>query len=614
VVRAQLARLDQVPASRLVAETLIAVVAMPLWLLAIPHLPILAGMPGLAVMIAFILAALVLHPRPALAVVAIGAIGFEWLRPAASPQEQVARPLLFALIGSAVVSLAYARTTRYRRGQLYRTLFDQHPLPMWMFDEDTLRFLAVNEAAVRAYGYSHDEFARITLGDIRPPEDLARTADGPAQSTGAWRHRTKDGRVLEVFVRSQPIDVPGRRARLALIEDMTDRRTMEEQFRQAQKMEAIGLLAGGVAHDFNNLLTAIRGFAALLLDSLDPDDERRADAEEIDRAGARAASLTQQLLAFSRKQLLQVRVISLSDTVDEMVPMLRRVVSETIELRTRLDAQSRIEADPGQLQQILMNLVVNGRDALPPEGGGRITIETQDVDLDETYASLHAEVTPGPHAVLMVSDTGHGMDASTRTRIFEPFFTTKPLGQGTGLGLSTVYGIVKQSGGHVWVYSEVGYGTTFKVYFPVTEKPAVTAHPSPAQRGQLATGTILVVEDEEAVRSLLGRLLQREGYTVLLSDTPVAARAVWERADVSIDLLITDVVLPEMNGREVADAVQKHHPACRVLFISGYTREGVLTTRVLHEDAVFLQKPFTAIDLRRSVANLLNAGDVTQTH
>jgi len=587
---------------------------MPLWLLAIPHLPVFAEMPGVAVMIAFILAALFLHPRPALAFVAVGAIGFEWLRPSASPQEQIARPLLFALIGSAVVSLAYARTSRFRRGQIYRTLFDQHPLPMWVFDEGSLTFLAVNEAAVRAYGYSHDEFGRITLADIRPPDDVGRPADALCQPTGAWRHRTKDGRVLEVFVRSQPIDVPGRRARLALIEDMTDRRTMEEQFRQAQKMEAIGLLAGGVAHDFNNLLTAIRGFAALLLDSLDSGDERRQDAEEIDRAGARAASLTQQLLAFSRKQLLQVRVISLSETVDEMVPMLRRVVSETIELRTRLESRSRLEADPGQLQQILMNLVVNARDALPPEGGGRITIETQDVDLDEAYASLHAEVTPGPHAVLMVSDTGHGMDATTRTRIFEPFFTTKPLGQGTGLGLSTVYGIVKQSGGHVWVYSEVGYGTTFKVYFPVTEKPAVTPHPSLASRGQLATGTILVVEDEEAVRSLIGRLLQREGYTVLLSDTPVAARAVWERTDVSIDLLITDVVLPGMNGREVADAVQQHHATCRVLFISGYTREGVLTTRVLHEDAVFLQKPFSAIDLRRSVANLLSTGDVTQTH
>jgi PAS domain S-box-containing protein len=601
------------PPSRpqLAGQAVAVVAGMIAWLLIVPHVPILRDMPGMTVLAAFITLALLVDPRPALLGVLVGAVGLEMLRSPLPLANHIARFVVFVIVGAAITALVFARSERLRGAQIYRVLFEQHPLPVWVFDDETLRFLAVNDAALHAYGYTRQEFARMTLRDVRPGEDIprleARPWRGQPQVSGMWRHRTKDGTVREVFVRSQVLVFRKRRARMAIIEDMTERRSVEEQLRQAQKMEAIGQLAGGIAHDFNNLLTAIRGYAALLIEGLPEQDPRRQDAVEIDRAGERAASLTQQLLAFSRKQMLQVRVVSLTRTIEEMVPMLRRLVGESLEIRATLKAASRVRVDPTQLQQVLINLVVNARDALPR--GGRIIVETADVELDDAYASQHSQVTPGPHAVLIVSDNGHGMDPATQQRIFEPFFTTKPPGQGTGLGLSTVYGIVKQTGGHVWVYSELGQGTTFKVYFPVTTAPEEqpSAGPAAAFR-KLGHGTVLVVEDEDGVRSLLVRLLEHDGYHVLVAATPSAARAIWERPEVVIDLLVTDVVLPEMSGRQVAEAARAHHPGCRVLFMSGYTRDGVVTNGVLREDSSFLQKPFSAAELRRRVAETLAGG------
>jgi PAS domain S-box-containing protein len=603
--------ISEQPRQRLPAQFALVLVGVPLLVLLMRYVPVVGQMPRVPMLGVIVAMAVALDSRAALIGVLLVAAGLEATGPRVPIETHVVRALVFVIIGTAVVALAYARRVQTRESRIYRMLFEQHPLPMWMFDEDSLRFLAVNDAAVRTYGYSREEFGALTLRDVRPQEDVAkldgRTSYGTPQATGFWRHRNKVGAVFDVLIRSQAIALGRRRARLALIEDISERRSVEEQLRQAQKMEAIGQLAGGIAHDFNNLLTAILGYADLVKEDLDADDPRRRDMEEITRAATSAAALTQHLLAFSRKQVLQVRVISLTATIEQMIPMLRRLLGETIELRSVLGSASNVEADPVQVQQIVMNLLVNAKDALPR--GGRITIETTDVELDDAYASEHANVSPGRFAVLIVSDNGVGMDPATQTRIFEPFFTTKPAGKGTGLGLSTVYGIVKQSGGHVWVYSEVGRGTTFKIYFPVTADAAAAVVRRPARASVGANrATVLLVEDEAGVRSFVTRLLRRAGYTMLVAASPAEARADWERADVRIDLLVTDVVLPEMDGRAVADQVRAHHPGCRVLFMSGYTRDGAVTNGLVTDGEDFLAKPFTADDFMRRVAAVLDVG------
>lgn len=383
-------------------------------------------------------------------------------------------------------------------------------------------------------------------------------------------------------------------------------RQKEEELLQAQKMEAIGKLAGGVAHDFNNLLTVILGSTELLLDRLPADSGERCELERMQDAGEQAANLTRQLLAFSRKQVMQPEVLDLNEIVEGMRSILDRVMGEDIELVWKLSPGLHpVKFDPGKIEQVVMNLVVNARDAMPR--GGKITIGTGNVELDEDYVNEHPDAQRGPHAMLAVSDTGAGMDAETRKRIFDPFFTTKKLGHGTGLGLSTVYGIVRQGGGNIWVYSEPGHGTTFKVYLPRTDEgPAAPAHePSPVERP--ATGTVLLVEDEPGVRALLVRVLTEAGYRVLEAEDAEAARRTFAGNDGQVDLLLTDVVLPGTGGPEVAAELGGLQPGLKVLYMSGYTDDAIVHHGMLDEGAAFIEKPLRPRSILEKVREVLTA-------
>jgi PAS domain S-box-containing protein len=592
-------------------QCILVAVCLPAWI-AITHvLPILSSMPGVVVLVGLITIAFTFDRGPALLGVAIGAVGHELIRNAAPWPTHVSRMIVVALIGGVAVALAYGRTARLIAARRYQALFDRHPLPMIVFDEATLAILSVNAATVRTYGYTDAEFCRMSLREISGPDEAPLPQILPPPSNAAepvlMKHVTRTGQALDVQIRIQTVPFQGRQALLMLVEDITGQRELEGQFRQAQKMEAVGRLAGGVAHDFNNLLTAIRGYTSLLLDSLPEDDVRREDVLEIEKASARATELTRQLLAFSRKQIFQERVISLNDIVQEIAPMLRQLTREQVELRVRTQARGHVKTDPAQMQQVIMNLVVNARDAVGT--GGEIIVETADVVLDELYTRTHAAATVGPHVVLAVSDNGHGMSQEVQARAFEPFFTTKAAGAGTGLGLSTVYGIVKQSGGHLWIYSEVGRGTTIKVYLPRAmqerdEPPAVPELP----REPVATPTsVLVVEDEETVRTLLAKVLTRSGYTVFTAASAAEAAALVDDRQVVIDLLVTDVVLSRESGRELAILVTRAQPHARVLYISGYTDDAVVRHGILTEQMPFLQKPFTAAALLEKVASIMAA-------
>jgi signal transduction histidine kinase len=380
-----------------------------------------------------------------------------------------------------------------------------------------------------------------------------------------------------------------------------------EQLRQAQKMEAVGRLAGGVAHDFNNLLTAINGYSDLTLRSLEPKNPLRPRIEEIKKAGERAASLTRQLLAFSRKQMLQPRVLYLNTIIVEVDKMLRRLIGEDVMLETRLDpGLGQVKADPGQIEQILMNLVVNSRDPLPV--GGHITIGTRNRYLDRTRINGQEVVKPGHYVVLSVSDDGCGMDSQTQKKIFEPFFTTKEFGKGTGLGLSTVYGIVKQSEGSIWVYSELGKGTTFNIYLPRVDD--VTAHEEIAEMKQpVAAGreTVLLVEDEPMVRALAREVLEQYGYTVISAADGQEGLDICKGFAGRIDLIITDVVMPRLSGRELAESVASVRPDARILYMSGFTDDAIVRHGMLDEDFPFIQKPFSPELLASKTRELLDS-------
>jgi len=383
-------------------------------------------------------------------------------------------------------------------------------------------------------------------------------------------------------------------------------RKSEEQLRLRQRVEAIGQLAGGVAHDFNNLLTTIKGCVELLLSKLDRGDSPREEVEEIRKAAERATSLTQQLLAFGRRQVLQPQVLNLNEVVANINKMLLRLIGEDIQLHTVLDPELwPVKVDPGQIEQVVVNLALNARDAMP--GGGKLTIETANIFLDEEYALRHVSVKPGPWVMLAVTDNGCGMDRETMSHLFEPFFTTKEKGERAGLGLSTVYGIVKQSGGNIWAYSELGKGTTFKVYLPRAEEPGETYRPKPVPT--VARGgpeTILLVEDEEAVRKMVSKVFQNKGYTVLQARDGKEALQICERHEGQIHLLLTDVVMPQMSGRELAERLMSLHPQMRVLFISGYPDKAIVHHGVLGAGTAFLQKPFTLNALECKVRELLD--------
>jgi two-component system cell cycle sensor histidine kinase/response regulator CckA len=416
----------------------------------------------------------------------------------------------------------------------------------------------------------------------------------------------KDGNLHSFLVYKFPIpNFSGRRILGGVAVDITRQKQLEQQFNQAQKLEAIGRLAAGVAHDFNNLLTAIIGYAELLRLELSQGDALESPLQEIIKAGQRAAALTQQLLAFSRKQMLQPKPLNLNDVVGEMEEMLHRLISEDIQISVLLTPDlGAALADPVQIEQIILNLVINARDALPR--GGQITLETANVLLDEGYSQSHPEVTPGPYVMLAVTDNGEGMDAQTKARIFDPFFTTKEVGQGTGLGLSSVYGIVKQSDGHIWVYSEPGLGTTFKVYLPRMEADSEPLHVEAAP-GELPRGweTVLVVEDEEAVRTLIIQALKKSGYTVLAAPQGEEALAVCAGHPGPVHLLLADVILPKINGPELAAQLKTTYPELQVLFMSGYSDNTVFHHGVLDAEVNFLQKPFSVESLIRKVHEVL---------
>jgi PAS domain S-box-containing protein len=389
--------------------------------------------------------------------------------------------------------------------------------------------------------------------------------------------------------------------------DVTEQRLLEEQLQQSQKLESIGRLAGGIAHDFNNMLTAIIGYSELVMEHLPSTGEAGEEMLEIRRAADRASLLTNQLLAFSRKQILRPKTLDLNEVVTDVSRMLQRLIGEDVTMVTRLgEPLGPVNADPGQLTQVLMNLAVNARDAMPD--GGILTLETSNVELDDYYASTHVGVIPGPYVMLAVSDTGTGMASDVQRRIFEPFFTTKPVGKGTGMGLASVYGIVKQSGGNVWVYSELGHGSTFKVYLPraiAPDRPArETAGAAALPRG---SETILLVEDEQMVRELVRRSLEGCGYSVIEAADGPAALEMCRQIATRVDLLITDVVMPRMNGRQLATEITAARPDIRVLFMSGYTDNAIVHHGVLDETTNFLQKPFAMRTLVTKVREILDS-------
>jgi two-component system cell cycle sensor histidine kinase/response regulator CckA len=621
----------------------------------------------------------------------------------------------------------------------YRGLFEAIPLPTWLYDRETLAILAVNDAAIRHYGYQREEFLAMTVADLRLPEDVPLLRDAIRESAGVeyqqgdWRHRKKDGTVIEVEVHARTMTFRGRNARLVVIHDVTERqeaqerirrlderyrrliqesssgitlskldgsflavnpafvrmlgydseaevfalapperiyanpeeqarlraalaatgqvrnlelhlrrkddkvitvqiaarvvteagssepyletaitdvtelRRVERQFQQAQKMEAVGQLAGGVAHDFNNLLTVVLSYCDLLLAEADLAGLNREAVEAIRGAGISAATLTRQLLVFSRQEVVQQEVMYLNKLITGTGNMLARLIGEQVELATTLapDAGA-VKVDPGQLEQVIVNLAVNARDAMPD--GGRLLIESRNVEIHASGHEADALIPPGAYVLLVVSDNGVGMDAATQARIFEPFFTTKEPGKGTGLGLATVYGIVKQSGGHIAVYSELGKGTSFKIYLPRMSEAATTPRrlaDSPDSAG--GSETILLVEDEIKLRALVCRILEPKGYRVLAAADGDAALGIVVSHAGPIDLLLTDVVMPGMSGRVLADRALKLRPDMRVLFMSGYTDDAIVHHGVLESGMQFIEKPFAGKGLAKKVRQVLDA-------
>jgi PAS domain S-box-containing protein len=475
----------------------------------------------------------------------------------------------------------------------------------------------VNPAFTQMSGYTAEE----ALG--KNPRDLVKSGKHPREfyddlwqtilAGRAWHgemiNRRKDGSLYTEEQAVTPIrDASGAITRFVAIKrDMTEHLQLEAQFRQAQKMESVGQLASGIAHDFNNLLTVINGTAELVLAQVSQDDPVHADVQEISEAGERAAGLTRQLLAFSRQQILEPRVLNLNTVVAGLESLLRRLLGEDIDLVVvPMPGVGHVKADPGQIEQVITNLAVNARDAMPQ--GGRLTIEIENVDVDEDYARQHGVAAPsGPYVMLSVSDSGVGMDEATRARIFEPFFSTKGPGRGTGLGLSTVYGIVKQSHGFIWVYSEAGRGTTFKMYLPQVTAAASPDRPGPAVVPSVGTETILLVEDNAGLRTLAMRVLKPAGYTVLEAATGEAALMVLERHEAPVHLLLSDVVMPGMSGRELAERLAETRPAMKVLYMSGYTADTMVRHGVLEAKVSFLNKPFTAAALLRKVREVLDS-------
>ncbi|HEV8381974.1 MAG TPA: PAS domain S-box protein [Gemmatimonadales bacterium] len=537
------------------------------------------------------------------------------------------------LTGGGWLAIGMDVSDRKRAEERYRSFIAQSsegvsrieidpPVPIALPEEDQIdrlyagaRIAECNDAMARMYGYGEArDLVGTKIADLHNVDDPTNREQirtfirsGYRVSNSETREHDREGRprvflnnVVGFLEDGQLVRVWGTQR------DVTDQRHLEEQYRQSQKMEAVGQLAGGIAHDFNNLLTAILGNTQLLLRDLPPGDAKRSDVEEIRKASERAASLTRQLLAYSRRQMLQPVVLDLNVVVAEMDRLLRRLIGEHIALATVLAPDlGRVRADPNQIEQVIVNLAVNARDAMPE--GGKLTIETANVELDDAFAQAHLGSVPGPYALLAVTDSGVGMDATVRAHLFEPFFTTKEVGKGTGLGLATVYGIVKQSDGYISVYSEPGRGTSFKIYLPRIAAPAGTLAGPQRVRPERGTETVLVVEDEPAVLTLSRRALESQGYVVLAASDAAAALRVVERHGGTIHLLLTDVVMPGLSGRELADRLAAQRPGIRVLYMSGYPGDAVVQHGTLPSGSAFLQKPFSPDGLARKVRDVLDA-------
>jgi PAS domain S-box-containing protein len=490
-----------------------------------------------------------------------------------------------------------------------RALFE-NALDAVLITDEHGAYVDANRAACDLLGVPYNEVIGRTVDDFIEQDSKAEA--GPmweeflkeGRMRGVIRLQRPDETVVDVDVSATANFLPGRH--LSVLRDVTERRKLEEQLRQSQKLESVGMLAGGIAHDFNNLLTVITGYSELTLGRLENADPLARYVEEIKNAAERATSLTRHLLAFSRKQVLQPKVIDLNSIIANIEKMVGRLVGEDMELLIKpCIGLGLVKADPGQIEQVILNLVINARDAMP--NGGKITLETARVYLDKEYARQHIAVQPGWYVMLAVADTGHGMDAKTQKHIFEPFFTTKESGKGTGLGLSTVYGIVKQSGGNIWVYSEVGVGTSFKIYLPlvderVTEPDAEVVRPE----NTAGTETILLAEDEEMVRRLARESLRMHGYRVLEAANGADALLICRQHEGPIHLLLTDVVMPRMSGRDLADQLVRLRPETRVLYMSGYTDQAIVHHGILDGDIAFIGKPFTPDALVLKVIEVLH--------
>ncbi|HEY3864448.1 MAG TPA: response regulator [Verrucomicrobiae bacterium] len=505
-------------------------------------------------------------------------------------------------------SLSLIQASEYQ----YRLLFDSNPTPILTYDDTTLAFVSINEAAVRHYGYSKEEFLKLTLRDLVPPEDLPAFLDkiakhnSPPGNSGIWRHRAKNAKFVEMEITSHHI-LP-QKIFLSLAMDVTERLNLEAQLRQSQKMDSIGQLAGGIAHDFNNLLTVINGHASLLLagEKLTP---KGADSlKEIGEAGKRAGTLTRQLMTFSRKQEFHPQVVDLNEVVNQITKMLRRILGEDVALQVDFaPGLPSIKADLSMIEQILLNLAVNSRDAMPR--GGQLRITTSSVAIDDAAAQQDPESAPGRFVCLAFSDTGCGIPPENLGRIFEPFFTTKELDRGTGLGLATVYGIVKQHQGWIKVRSSLGEGTTFRIFLPAcTGRSGSLQMPAIEQKVIGGTETLLLVEDEAPLLKLMRHILESHGYKVLCCSNARHALVLWNEHPKKIDLLLTDLILPDgMAGTELARILQKANPQLKVLYTSGYDAERLAKELPAGTPPNLLQKPFHARRLAEMVYETLNS-------
>ena len=504
------------------------------------------------------------------------------------------------------------------REESFRILFANNPLPMWVYDRDDLRFLAVNGAAIEHYGYSEKEFLAMKITDIRAPDDVPmlmtnlRQPRVTIESTGPWHHVTKTGEERQVEIRSHTMEFGGFPAALVVVEDITERldnererAALEAHLRQAQKMHSLGKLAGGIAHDFNNILGVIRGYGEFLEGHL-AEDAALEDLKEILKAADRGVSLVRQLLLFSRKEVARPESLDINEVIRDTLRLLRRSIGEDIEININLaDDLPPIRVDRSQLDQVIINLAVNARDAMPQ--GGKLFVESSEATFEDESVEGHPEMNPGGYVCLSLTDTGSGMPADIQEKIFDPFFTTKERGQGTGLGLATVYGVVQQAAGFIYVYSEPDQGTTFRIYLPAcTGEMSSRRVESPAKGRPTGHESIILVEDDDAVRELAFRILTQAGFKVSVHSSPGEAMAALEDAG-SPDLLLTDVVMPGMSGRTLADQVQAKFGPLPVVFMSGYSEDLLDKKGHLDQDVLLLQKPFSARDLLGMIRSILDA-------